>query len=214
MGSMRVHDNIFLVGLTGGIATGKTTVADMFEKLGARTIDFDVLSRLVVEPETPAWTEIVAHFGEQILLHDRTINRKAVSDIVFEDAGERKTLESIIHPRVGDEFARLVAEIATDEPDAVIQAVVPLLFETNMQHLFDKLVVVYAPDEVQIERLIERDGIDRKKAGIIAASQLPIDEKKRLADFVIDNSGALETTRDQVEHVWKQLKRLRTAKRV
>jgi len=214
MGSMRVHDNIFLVGLTGGIATGKTTVADMFEKLGARTIDFDVLSRLVVEPETPAWTEIVAHFGEQILLHDRTINRKAVSDIVFEDAGERKTLESIIHPRVGDEFARLVAEIATDEPDAVIQAVVPLLFETNMQHLFDKLVVVYAPDEVQIERLIERDGIDRKKAGIIAASQLPIDEKKRLADFVIDNSGALETTRDQVEHVWKQLKRLQTAKRV
>jgi len=214
MGSMRVHDNIFLVGLTGGIATGKTTVADMFEKLGARTIDFDVLSRLVVEPETPAWTEIVAHFGEQILLHDRTINRKAVSDIVFEDAGERKTLESIIHPRVGDEFARLVAEIATDEPDAVIQAVVPLLLETNMQHLFDKLVVVYAPDEVQIERLIERDGIDRKKAGIIAASQLPIDEKKRLADFVIDNSGALETTRDQVEHVWKQLKRLQTAKRV
>jgi dephospho-CoA kinase len=201
-----------ILGVTGGIATGKTTVANMLEACGAPAIDFDVLARRVVEPDKPAWKDIVAHFGEQVLLPDRTLDRKKLSGIVFRDEAERKKLEGFIHPRTGEEYVEEVARLTTAEPNAVIQAVIPLLFEANMQDMFDKILLVYAPRETQIERLVLRDEISEEEAGRILDAQLPIDEKLGLADFVVNNEKGLNDTRRQVEDLWQNLKKLQKKK--
>jgi dephospho-CoA kinase len=205
---IRGKDNRILLGVTGGIASGKTAVARMLEELGAPIIDFDVLSRVVVEPDKPAWKEIVAYFGEQVLQDDRTLDRKKLSEIVFRDLEKRKKLESFIHPRIYGEFSRLVKEFAAQDSGAVIQAVVPLLYEVNLQYFFHKVLLVYTPEEIQIERLMKRDGISREMAVNILSSQLPLEEKRSYADFIVDNSGSLEETKKQVQEVWKKLKKL------
>jgi dephospho-CoA kinase len=199
-------DHRVLLGVTGGIASGKTVVSGMLEELGARTIDFDVLSRVVVEPGKPAWKEVVAYFGEQVLLEDKNLDRKKLSEIVFRDPKKRKKLESFIHPRIYEEFRWLVQEYATEDPEVIIQVGVPLLIEVNLQYLFHKILLVYIPTEMQIERLMKRDRISREMAINMMSSQLPIEEKRSYADFIVDNSGALEETRRQVEEVWKKLK--------
>jgi dephospho-CoA kinase len=199
----------FLLGVTGGVATGKTAVAAMLEELGARTIDFDTLCRLVVEPGRPAWGEIVDYFGEQVLLEDETLDRKKLAEIVFRDAAKRKKLESFIHPRAGEEYAKIVHDFASREPNAIVQVVVPLLFEAKMERLFDKVLLVYLPEEMQIDRLMTRDGVSREMAARMLASQRPIDEKKQYADFIVDNSGSFEQTRKQVEEIWHKLQRAR-----
>lgn len=198
----------FLLGVTGGVATGKTTVARMLEELGAPIMDFDVLSRLVVEPGKQAWREIVDYFGEQVLLKDKTLNRKRLSEIIFQDAEKRKKLESFIHPKLGEEFANLVTGYASRDPNVIIQVVVPLLLEVNMQHLFHKLLLVYIPEQMQIERLVKRDGVSQEMAAKMLASQWPIEEKRGYADFIVDNSGSLEQTRGQVEKIWEELKKV------
>jgi dephospho-CoA kinase len=205
---IRGKDNGILLGVTGGIASGKTTVARMLEDLGAQIIDFDLLSRVVVEPHKPAWEEIVAYFGKQLLLEDKTLDRKKLSQIVFRDPEKRKKLESFIHPRIYDEFARLVKEFTAKDPNAIIQVIAPLLFEVNLQHLFHKILLVYIPPEMQAERLMKRDRISREMAVNILNVQLPIEGKKGYADFIVDNSGTLEETKRQVEEVWKKLKQL------
>ncbi len=210
--AIRGQDNRLLLGLTGGIATGKSVVAEMFEELGARIIDFDVLSRTVVEPGKQAWQEIVAFFGEQVLHEDKMLDRKKLSEIVFQDMEKRKKLESFTHPRIGEEFVRLVNEYGAEDPDVIIQVVVPLLLETNMQFIFDKLLVVYSPEDVQIDRLVKRDEISREAAASMLASQWSIEEKKSYADFVVDNSGPLDDTRRQVEQVWTELKKVQEKK--
>ena len=207
MEAIRGKDNRLLLGVTGGVASGKTVVAEMLEELGAAVIDFDVLSRKVVEPDEPAWKDIVDYFGEQVLQEDRTLDRKKMAEIVFQDMEKRKKLESFTHPRIGQEFVRLVSEHASKNPDAVIQVVVPLLIEFNMQHIFHKILVVYIPEEIQIERLMTRDGIPRDMAANMISAQMPIEEKRGYADYVVDNSGPLEETRKQVEKVWKELKK-------
>jgi dephospho-CoA kinase len=184
-----------LLGVTGGIATGKTTVANMLEELGAPIIDFDVLARRVVEPDKPAWKDIVAYFGEEILLEDRTIDRKKLSGIVFNDAEKRRKLEGFIHPRAGDEYAEEVGRITTADPNAIIQAVIPLLFEAKMQDMFEKTLLVYTNRETQIERLVPRDGISEEEAARILDAQLPIDEKVGLADFVIKRAWTRHANR-------------------
>ncbi len=204
---LRGKDQRVLLGVTGGIASGKSTVARMLEELGAPVIDFDILSRAVVEPGKPAWKDIVAFFGEQALNPDKTLDRKNLSEIVFRDLEKRKKLEGFIHPRIYEEFANRVKEIVHRNPQAIIQAVVPLLIEANLQHLFHKLLVVYVPEEVQIQRLMERDHISREMALNILSAQMPIEEKKSYADYLVDNSGDLEETRKQVSRVWKELQR-------
>jgi dephospho-CoA kinase len=203
---IRGRDGRLLVGVTGGIASGKSTVARMLEELGAPVIDFDLLSRVVVEPGRPAWKEIVAYFGEQVLLADKTLDRKKLSEIVFRDPEKRKRLEGFTHPRIYEEFVRLVKEYAARTPKVIIQVVIPLLAEANLQYLFHKLLLVYIPEEVQVQRLVERDPITREMARNILSAQLPIEEKKGYADFIVDNSGALEETRRQVETIWRRLK--------
>jgi dephospho-CoA kinase len=210
---IRGKDNRILLGVTGGIASGKTAVARMLEELGAPIIDFDVLSRVVVEPGKPAWKEIVGYFGEQVLQEDKNLDRKKLSEIVFRDSEKRKKLESFIHPRIFDEFTRLVKEFAARDPEAIIQAVVPLLYEVNLQYLFHKVLLVYTPVEIQVERLMKRDGISREMAVNILSSQLPLEEKRSYADFIVDNSGSLEETQKQVQGIWEKLKKFPKGKR-
>ena len=161
---IRGKDRRVLLGVTGGIASGKTVVSRMLEELGARTIDFDLLSRVVVEPGKPAWKEVVAYFGEQVLLEDKTLDRKKLSEIVFRDPEKRKKLEGFIHPRIYEEFSRLVKEFAAGDPEVIIQVAVPLLIEANLQHFFHKTLLVYIPAEMQIERLMDRDHVSREMA--------------------------------------------------
>jgi len=203
---IRGKDNRILLGVTGGIASGKTTVARMLQDFGAPTIDFDLLSRVVVKPKKPAWKEIVDYFGEQVLLEDNTLNREKLSQIIFNDPEKRKKLESFIHPRIYEECVRLVKEFTTKNPNAIIQVVVPLLFEANLQRFFHKILLVYIPQEMQAKRLMKRDRISRKTAANILNAQLPIAGKKEYADFIVDNSGTLEETKRQMGEVWKKLK--------
>ena len=204
---LRGSVNRLLLAVTGGIATGKSTVSKMLEELGAPLIDFDVLARQVVEPGKPAWKEIVDYFGRQVLQEDETIDRKKLSSVVFGDLEKRKKLESFTHPRIFEEFRKQVDEIADGAPDSVIQVGIPLLIELNLQYRFHKTLLVYAPREVQIERLMRRDAIGREAAESIFKAQVPIDEKVGYADFVVRNEGTLEETRRQVEVVWEALKK-------
>ena len=201
------HDRL-LLGVTGGIASGKTTVVNMLNELGAPVIDFDVLAREVVEPGKPAWKDIVGYFGELILMADKHVDRRKLSDIVFRDMEKRKKLESFTHPRIHEEFLKQLDEIVKKDPNAIVQVDVPLLIEQNLQYMFHRTLLVYVPEEKQIDRLVERDGISREEAADRLKAQLPIDEKLSYADFVIYNDKSLEETRKQVEELWQKLKKI------
>ncbi|HSH70433.1 MAG TPA: dephospho-CoA kinase [Deferrisomatales bacterium] len=205
LAKVRGQDGRLLVGVTGGIASGKSTVARMFDELGARTIDFDLIARQVVEPGTPGLAKVVAYFGQQVLAEDGTLDRKKLSDIVFGDLEKRKKLESFTHPPIYEEFFKQADAIAQKNPRAIIQVVVPLLVELNLQYLFDRVLVVHVAAEEQIRRLAVRDGITEDAAANILKAQLPIDEKLQFADYVVDNSGDLPASRAQVEAVWEKL---------
>ncbi|MBW1704988.1 MAG: dephospho-CoA kinase [Deltaproteobacteria bacterium] len=204
----RTKANALLLGVTGGIASGKTTVANLFADLGVAIIDFDIISRQVVEPGMPSFEEIVEFFGEEIVDRDGHLDRKILSGIVFQDERKRKRLEDILHPRIVDTFIGQANEITKKAPDAIIQAVIPLLFEVGLQDLVHKTLVVYISRERQIERLIKRDKITRDHAANIIKAQLPIAEKAGMADFVINNENSLDDTKSQVEELWKKLKQI------
>ena len=190
---------IKLIGITGGIATGKSTVCSMLEKYGIHLIDFDLLSRKAVEPKKPAWKDIITFFGDSVLNKDKTINRIYLKKIVFDNPEKLKRLESFIHPRVKESFINSSEAYFTKEPNGIIQAGVPLLIEAGMTNMFDYIVLVWLPFEKQIKRLIKRDGISYKQAKKIIDAQMPIEEKKKYADFIINNSGSLDDTKRQVE---------------
>ena len=210
--TIKGEHNYLLLGVTGGIASGKTVVAKMLEELGAPLIDFDVLARQVVEPGKPAFTQIVDYFGKEVLQGDGTLDRKRLSRIVFRDTEKRNQLEGFTHPPIYEAFLKGVKAITEKDPEAIIQAVVPLLIEKNLQSIFDKVLVVYVPEGQQIERLAERDGISREEAAHMLKTQLPIEEKLAYADFVVNNEGPMEETRKQAKDVWLELKRLQGEK--
>ena len=210
--AIRGKDNRLVLGVTGGIASGKTTVVNMLKEMGAPAIDFDVLARAVVEPDKPAWAEIVAYFGEQVLQEDRTLDRKKLSDIVFRDIEKRKKLESFTHPRIHEEFVRQLNEIVKRDPEAIVLVDVPLLIELNLQYMFHKTLLVHVPQHIQIERLVKRDAISNEEAADRLKAQLPIDEKVGYADFVIHNEKSLKETRKQVEELWQALKKIQKKK--
>jgi dephospho-CoA kinase len=206
--AIRGHDSRLLLGVTGGIATGKSTVVKMLRELGAPLIDFDVLAREVVEPEKPAWKDIVAYFGEQVLREDREIDRKRLSDIVFRDFEKRKKLEGFTHPRIFEAFIEQLNGIVEKDPDAIVLVDVPLLIELNLQYMFHKTLLVYAPQETQIERLMERDRISEEEAANRIKAQMPIDEKVGYTDYVIHNEQSLEETRQQALDLWQTLRKV------
>ena len=197
-----------LIGLTGGIATGKSTVAEMFGNMGAVIIDFDLIARDVVEPSRESWKLITDFFGKDILNPDTSINRKKLSGIVFNDPFKREKLESFTHPFIWEEFILQVEKAVFRNKTVIILAVIPLLIEGNMQEIFSKTIVVYLSPETQLERLMARDGISRETAVKILEAQMPIDEKVRYADFTVDNGGTIKDTGKITHDVWDRLKRI------
>lgn len=196
-GEMRV------VGLTGGIASGKSTVARMLEKLGAVVIDADQLAREVVMPGMPAYDAIVEAFGATVLNPDRTINRAALGSLVFSDPAARRRLEGITHPAIGRCAESRLAELrAEGTPVAVYMAA--LLIEAGVTDRVDEIWVVYLDREGQVERLMRREGVDREDALRRIASQMPMEEKRGYGKVVIDNRGALEDTERQVRQAWER----------
>ena len=194
-----------LVGLTGGVASGKSTVARQMAACGAITIDFDLLAREIVEPGQPALAEIVAHFGSDVLNADGTLNRRRLSKLVFTHPQKRRELERITHPAIYTAFRAALGRCTAASRGGVVQAVVPLLVEVNLQSWFDHLIVVYVPRAQQLERLMARDGITAVEAEAILAAQLPLHKKLRHADFIVRNDGDREATRNQVAFIWRAL---------
>ena len=194
------------VGLTGGIASGKSTVARMLADKGALLIDFDELAHSVEEPDRPAWREILRHFGPEFLRPDRTIDRRKLGAVVFADRGKLELLNRLVHPAVVAEWRRRMDEIGKRRPDAIVLSDIPLLIEAGFRPLVDLVVLVHLSPEEQVSRLMKRDGYGRQEALQRLASQMPIDEKLPLADIVVRNDGSPEQTGVQVEALWEELK--------
>jgi dephospho-CoA kinase len=197
---------MILIGLTGGVATGKSTVAKMFGRCGAVVIDADQLARDVVQPGKPAWRDIVHTFGTGILNPDRTINRPALGSLIFSHPRKRRQLERIIHPRVAREQQRLTRQVARIDPDAVVIYDVPLLFEAGIDKRVDKIVVVTADRETQIARLSKRNGLSRSEALRRIKSQMPLSKKVRLADIVIGGTTPRQTVMKTVRTTFANLR--------
>jgi len=193
-----------IVGVTGNIAVGKSTVAGLFKELGAYVIDWDELAREVVRPHSKAWKQISEHFGRGVLNADLTVNRHRLASIVFSDGRELAKLNEIVHPHVFEMDETTTNEIKNGDPDALIIKDIPLLFEVTRPIYVDKVIVVSASQETQLRRLEEK-GVDRSDAQRRIASQLPIEEKIRSADFVISNDGLLGDTKRQVEDIYTLL---------
>lgn len=186
-----------VIGLTGGIASGKSTVANMLKELGITVIDADVEARLAVEPGEAAYKQIVAHFGEGILLEDGAIDRAKLGGIIFNNEEERKVLNSIVHPVVRQRMKEKKEAAIKRKEDIVIMDI-PLLFESKLTDQVERTLVIYVDEETQLKRLMERNQFSKEEAMARIRSQMPLKEKKHLADYIIDNSGTLEQTKAQL----------------
>jgi len=193
------------VGLTGGIATGKSTVVRMLVRRGARVIDHDALVHALQEPGRPVWRQIVEAFGRGILDDGGRIDRKRLGALVFGDEERRKALEGIVHPAVLEEAERERERIGRQDGRAIVLSDIPLLLEVGMQDRFDLILLVYAPPEVQIERVMKRNGMTREEAAARLSAQMPIDEKLRRADVVIRNDSTMGDLEKRVDEVWQEL---------
>lgn len=189
------------IGLTGGFGTGKSTVAGIFRELSAEIIDADQLAREVLQPDREEYRQVVGQFGEKILDSSGEINRKALADEIFSDPGARDRLNRIVHPCVIEEMD----EQLVNSPHPVTVAVIPLLFEVGLPDRFDYVVVVEAAVETVRKRVSDSRGLNEEEIERRWAAQLPLAEKVRRADYVVNNDGSLEETRRQVEEIWKSM---------
>ncbi len=199
---------MILVGLTGGVACGKSSVARLFQDCGAILIDADVLARTVVERGKPALKDIARVFGKKTLLPDGTLNRPALAKIVFGSPAKLKKLNAIVHPRVAREQARMTREIATQEPRAVVIYDAPVLIEAGADKRVDKIVVVSADEQTQIKRLHNRSHLSKTEALRRIKSQMPLAKKTAMADYVIDGTLSYEQTKHEVQRIYSELKQL------
>lgn len=191
-----------LIGLTGGIATGKSTVAGLLAARGAAVVDADALAREVLLPGAPAYDEVRARFGTGVIDDSGAVDRPALGAIVFADPALRGELERITHPRINALMQeRLAGALASTA--ALVVADIALLFESRSDHGFEGTLLVYAPAPTQLRRLHDRDGLDEPAARQRLLAQLPIDDKRALATWVIDNSGSRESTAAQVDAWWR-----------
>lgn len=196
---------VLLVGLTGGIATGKSTVSGMFRELGLPVVDADAIVHGLFEPGGAAVEKVREAFGPQVLTPQGGVDRAKLAGQVFEDEAERKKLESAVHPLVVEESQTQIVRLVRDLSPAMLFYDAALLVETGRHEQFHRLVVVVAALEVQLQRLMERDGLSFAKAGARIRSQLPLSRKAALADYLIDNSGHWQATRQQVGEVVRRL---------
>ena len=199
---------MLIVGLTGGVASGKTAVSRVLREEGAYIIDADQIARELVQPHKPAWNELVRAFGKEILQEDGSIHRRKLADKVFTDPEQRKVLNQILHPRIKEEMDRRIKEIRQKDPEAIVVIDAPLLVELGVYRKVDRLIVVTSTQMQQMERLKERDGRSPEEALRLFSSQMPVEEKVKLADFVIRNEGSLEETKKRAKEVFKELKKV------
>lgn len=183
-----------IIGLTGGIASGKSTVSRALRDLGAIVIDADEVAHTIMEPGKPAWEDIIEHFGSGVLNADQTIDREKLGAIVFNNPERLQVLNQITHPRVGEQFKQMITTLRAEKSDAVLFMEVPLLYETHMERICDEVWVVWVDEETQIQRLMKRDGLLREDALKRIDAQMSLDEKARRAEFVIDNRFSVEET--------------------
>ncbi|PWA05460.1 dephospho-CoA kinase [Pueribacillus theae] len=186
-----------IIGLTGGIASGKSTVAGMFEELGIPVVDADMIARKVVEPGEEAYRQIIAHFGKSVLFPDGTLNRKKLGSIVFKNEKERLALNNIIHPAVREKMDEEKNDYLAKGHQTVVLDI-PLLFEGRDKKSFDKILLVAVSEDVQFKRLVERDQMGEEDAANRIQSQMPIKDKIPLSDAVIYNDGTIEETKEQL----------------
>lgn len=194
-----VNEMTLIIGLTGSIASGKSTVSAMFSELDIPVVDADQIARVVVQPGEKAYREIVAAFSHTILHSDNTIDRSRLGSIVFEDGDKRKQLNAIVHPEVRKKMLQ--------ERDTYIESGyrcvvldIPLLFESKLTHFVDTTIVVFVEETIQLKRLMEREGYSKSESSQRIRSQIPMDDKKLLADVVLDNNGTKEQTFDQLQN--------------
>lgn len=190
-------------GITGGIATGKSTVSQMFRNKGAFLIDADQIARQVVEPGTPGLTSVVEVFGDEVLDLKGCLNRAALGKVIFSDTKKRSILESILHPYIHE---KLISDIKEAQAYYnVVMCDIPLLIERQMMSFFDCVILVYAPESLQVKRIIERNGFSENESQQRIRAQMNIEEKRKYADILIDNQESLESTKRQVDQIWLEI---------
>ncbi|MDT9756448.1 MULTISPECIES: dephospho-CoA kinase [Heyndrickxia] len=189
-----------IIGLTGGIASGKSTVSNMLKAKGFTIVDADIAARKVVEPGEPAYEQIIEAFGEGILLEDLTIDRKKLGALIFADEALRMKLNSIVHPAVRAWMTR-EKDRAIENGEKTVFLDIPLLFESRLTYMVERTILVYVDEETQLKRLMARNGLSEKEAQMRIRAQMPLSEKKALADAVIDNNGSPEETKQQLEKI-------------
>lgn len=195
------------IALTGGIATGKSTVARMFEQLGALILDADKASREAVRSGSPCWRSLKDFLGDDYFDADGVLKRRKVRELIIRDAGCRSVVNSFLHPAVLEAMETEWEAARRQEPDRVVIFDIPLLFEIGAADRFDVVLLVHTPREIQISRLMARDGLDRAEAEKTLLIQLPIDLKRSSSQIVIDNSQGLDNTLKQVREAWERLKK-------
>lgn len=194
-----------IAGLTGGIASGKSTVAKILADAGARIIDADRIARQVVQKGQPAWMDIVRHFGSALLTPDGQVDRDALGAIIFNDRDAQQVLNAIVHPRVFEAMQRDIQQLAIDHPGDLVILDVPLLIESEWHKSLPVVILVYVPQAVQQDRLMRRDGLSAGDAIARIRAQMPIDAKREHADYIIDNTGERNATRQQVLAIYHQI---------
>ncbi|WP_209122063.1 dephospho-CoA kinase [Alkalihalobacillus sp. BA299] len=194
-----------IIGLTGGIASGKSTVSNLISTFDIPIIDADVIAREVVEPGEDAYQQIVAHFGSRIQNDDGTLARKKLGEIIFNDENERQKLNAIVHPAIRKRMVETKDQLFATGHRVVVYDL-PLLFESDLRHMVDKVLLVYVEEHIQLERLVQRDQSTKEEALSRIGSQMPLKDKLQLADEVINNNGTIGETKKQLKHVltkWK-----------
>lgn len=196
-----------IVGLTGGIVGGKSTVASMFKDLGAKIINADKLGHSVILPHRPAWKKIVKIFGKDILQNGLTVNREKLGKIVFANQTLLKKLNKITHPEIIKLIIKEInlAKNKTYNQQKILIIDAALIYEAKMDRLMDKIIVIYINEDEQVKRLIRRNNLSKEEALQRIKSQMPMKEKVKIANYVIDNSSSLDKTKEQVEKIWEEL---------
>ncbi|MXX10033.1 MAG: dephospho-CoA kinase [Nitrospira sp. SB0677_bin_15] len=195
---------MILVGLTGGLASGKTTIAGLFQECGAFLIQADQLARTVVAPGRIAWKEIVKTFGPHVLQADRTLDRGVLAELVFQNPRKLSLLNRIVHPRVAREQVRQTNVIARQRPNAVIIYDAALLIEARAHERMDRIIVVTASQTIQIQRARQRDGLTKKEALARIRGQLPLRTKRRFADYILDGTLPIARLRPTVQQLYRK----------
>jgi dephospho-CoA kinase len=196
---------MLIVALTGGIASGKSVVSSILEELGCTLHHADRVAHEIMEPGKPAYKKIVAHFGKKILNKDKTINRSRLGKIIFSDKKEQNFLNELIHPLVLKKKKETIEKLRKERTHTIFISEAALTIEAGFIDFFDKIIVVYCKKEIQVERLMERDHINRKEALKKLMSQMAPEDKLKYADYIIDTSGSLKNTVEQTERVYRNL---------